>query len=228
MRQRPGSTKGVIFITIEDETGIANIVIWPTLFERSRRVVLGAGMMAINGRIQREGDVVYLVAQQLFDLSTDLSGLAERDATFRPPIGRGDEFAHGSPGSPDSRARSVPGVRARDMFVPDLHIGVASSPLGEAPAYIAKYCREDRKIVRRTVGGSFIPANTSPPALCAPPRRQGSPSDIGRSTGSRNRCIRQARTAGAVTRLCAGRYALPTRSTAATNPDVTVRDRPEA
>src|SRR5690349_9188649 len=67
VRQRPGSAKGVMFITIEDETGIANIVVWPKLFERSRRVVLGASMMAINGRIQREGEVVHLVAQQLFD-----------------------------------------------------------------------------------------------------------------------------------------------------------------
>ncbi|ANL31950.1 DNA polymerase domain-containing protein (plasmid) [Rhizobium phaseoli] len=80
VRQRPGSAKGVMFITIEDETGIANVVVWPKLFERSRRVVLGASMMAINGRIQREGEVVHLVAQQLFDLSADLSGLAGRDA----------------------------------------------------------------------------------------------------------------------------------------------------
>ena len=122
VRQRPGSAKGVMFITIEDETGVANVVVWPKLFERSRRVVLGASMMAINGRIQREGDVVHLVAQQLFDLSTDLSRLAERDGGFRPPTGRGDEFGHGSPGSPDSRERPVPGVRPRDLFVPDLHI----------------------------------------------------------------------------------------------------------
>ncbi len=122
VRQRPGSAKGVMFITMEDETGVANVVVWPKLFERSRRVVLGASMMAINGRIQREGDVVHLVAQQLFDLSADLSCLSERDGEFRPPTGRGDEFAHGSPGSPDSRERLAPGLRPRDMFVPDLHI----------------------------------------------------------------------------------------------------------
>ncbi|ARQ62134.1 error-prone DNA polymerase 2 (plasmid) [Rhizobium sp. Kim5] len=122
VRQRPGSAKGVMFITIEDETGIANVVVWPKLFERARRVVLGASMMAINGRIQREGEVVHLVAQQLFDLSADLSGLAGRDGDFRPSTGRGDEFAHGSPGSPDSRERAPSGVRARDMFTPDLHI----------------------------------------------------------------------------------------------------------
>ena len=92
-------------MTVEDETGIANVVIWPKLFEQSRRTALGASMIAINGRIQREGDVVHLVAQQIFDLFGDLSGLADRDTDFRLPTGRGDEFAHGSPGSPDSRDR---------------------------------------------------------------------------------------------------------------------------
>jgi error-prone DNA polymerase len=53
VRQRPGSAKGVIFITIEDETGVANLVVWPSLFERQRRV-LSAGMMAVRGKIQRE------------------------------------------------------------------------------------------------------------------------------------------------------------------------------
>lgn len=119
VRQKPGSAKGVMFITIEDETGPANIVVWPSLFEKRRRVVLGSSMMAINGRIQREGEVVHLVAQQLFDLSDDLVGLADRETEFKLPTGRGDEFAHG--GGPDSRDRPTP-IVPRDMFVPDLHI----------------------------------------------------------------------------------------------------------
>jgi len=121
VRQKPGSAKGVMFMTIEDETGVANIVVWPSLFEKQRRVVLGSSMMAINGKIQREGGVVHLVAQRLFDLSSDLASLGERDS-FRMPTGRGDEFAHGSPGSPDSRERPSMGVKPRDLFVPDLHI----------------------------------------------------------------------------------------------------------
>ncbi|MGO6697152.1 error-prone DNA polymerase [Rhizobium johnstonii] len=122
VRQRPGSAKGVIFMTIEDESGVANVVIWPKLFERSRRVALGASMLAINGRIQREGDVVHLVAQQLFDLSSDLTGLADRDLEFRLPTGRGDEFGHGTPGRPDSREPSGQGMKSRVIFIPDLHI----------------------------------------------------------------------------------------------------------
>ncbi|TCP80683.1 error-prone DNA polymerase [Rhizobium sp. PP-CC-2G-626] len=122
VRQKPGSAKGVMFITIEDETGAANIVVWPSLFEKRRRVVLGASMMAINGRIQREGEVVHLVAQQLFDLSGDLSALADMDAAFRVTSGRGDEFAHGSVGGGDARDRPKRVPQPRDIFVRDLHI----------------------------------------------------------------------------------------------------------
>jgi error-prone DNA polymerase len=83
-------------MTLEDETGIVNAVVWPTVFERQRRLVLSASMIAINGKIQREGDVVHLVAQRLFDLSDDLGSLGENEATQFPlPHGRGDEFAHG-------------------------------------------------------------------------------------------------------------------------------------
>jgi error-prone DNA polymerase len=122
VRQKPGSAKGVMFITIEDETGPANLVVWPKVFERQRRIVLGASMMGINGRIQREGDVVHLIAQQLFDLTGDLSGLADRDTGFKLPTGRGDEFAHGSPGGGDSRVKQTPTVQPRDIFIRDLHI----------------------------------------------------------------------------------------------------------
>ncbi|QEE43765.1 DNA polymerase III subunit alpha (plasmid) [Rhizobium sp. WL3] len=122
VRQKPGSAKGVMFITIEDETGAANIVVWPSLFEKRRRVVLGASMMAIQGKIQREGDVVHLIARQLEDLSCHLSALADQDTQFRNPTGRGDEFAHGSAGSGDARDRPKPVPEARDIFIPDLHI----------------------------------------------------------------------------------------------------------
>jgi DNA polymerase III alpha subunit len=65
VRQRPGSAKGVMFITLEDETGIANLVVWPKVFEQKRRTILSAGMMAVRGRIQREGEVVHMVARRI-------------------------------------------------------------------------------------------------------------------------------------------------------------------
>ncbi|ODN71755.1 Error-prone DNA polymerase [Methylobrevis pamukkalensis] len=81
VRQKPGSAKGVMFITLEDETGIANLVVWPTLFERQRAIVLAASMIAVNGRVQREGEVIHLVAQRLFDFTPLLHGLGGREET---------------------------------------------------------------------------------------------------------------------------------------------------
>jgi error-prone DNA polymerase len=121
VRQRPGSAKGVMFITIEDETGIANLVIWPKLFERQRRIILAASMFAVRGRIQREGEVVHLVAHQLTDLSAELASVGSRDAAFPLPHGRGDEFHHGSPGL-DPRTLPPRGPKPRDIYIPDLHI----------------------------------------------------------------------------------------------------------
>ena len=120
VRQRPGSAKGVMFLTLEDETGIVNAVVWPSLFERQRRVLMTASMMGIHGKIQREGEVVHLVAQRLFDFSSDLSSLGERDAEFPLPHGRGDQVKHG--GGPDPRDNPKPAVQARDIYIPDLHI----------------------------------------------------------------------------------------------------------
>ena len=81
VRQRPGSAKGVVFLTIEDETGVANVVVWPKVFDRFRPVAMGARLVLIAGRIQRgtqeEGGVVHLVAETLTDRSADLDLLSE-------------------------------------------------------------------------------------------------------------------------------------------------------
>ncbi len=120
VRQRPGSAKGVMFLTLEDETGIVNAVVWPSLFERQRRILMGASMMAINGKIQREGEVVHLVAQRLFDLSSNLANIGASDGEFPLPHGRGDQVKHGS--GPDPRDNSKPAMLTRDIYIPDLHI----------------------------------------------------------------------------------------------------------
>jgi error-prone DNA polymerase len=120
VRQRPGSAKGVLFITLEDETGIANLVVWPQTFEKFRRVVMGASMLAVCGRVQREGEVVHLVAHQLTDFSADLATVGSRDAAFSLPHGRGDQVKGG--GGPDPRELPPKGLRTRDIYAPDLHI----------------------------------------------------------------------------------------------------------
>jgi error-prone DNA polymerase len=78
VRQRPGSAKGVVFMTLEDETGIANIVVWPKVMERFRKEVMGARLILVEGTIQSSPEkVVHLVAERLFDRSSDLVHLAD-------------------------------------------------------------------------------------------------------------------------------------------------------
>ena len=78
VRQRPGSAKGVVFMTLEDETGIANIVVWPKVMEQFRKEVMGARLMLVEGYIQSSPEkVVHLVAERLFDRSRDLMQLAD-------------------------------------------------------------------------------------------------------------------------------------------------------
>ena len=80
VRQRPGTAKGVVFLTTEDETGIANIVVWRTLFEAQRAIVMGARMVLIHGRIQRsshdDGSVTHIVAERFEDWTPRLHGLS--------------------------------------------------------------------------------------------------------------------------------------------------------
>ena len=76
-RQRPGTASGVIFATLEDEDGIANLVIWPKVFERYRKVVMRARLMLATGRLQREGLVIHVIVTRLVDLSHRLDALAE-------------------------------------------------------------------------------------------------------------------------------------------------------
>jgi error-prone DNA polymerase len=80
VRQRPGSAEGVLFITLEDETGIANLVVWPDVFEIYRRTIITSRLLTARGRVQREGEVVHLVVRTLRDLSGMLDGVGEMDA----------------------------------------------------------------------------------------------------------------------------------------------------
>jgi len=91
VRQKPGSAKGVTFMTIEDETDVANIVIWSAVFEKHRRLILSTGMIGCRGRLQREGGVTHLIAEHLIDLSDLLRSVADRGGELRLRSGRGDE-----------------------------------------------------------------------------------------------------------------------------------------
>jgi error-prone DNA polymerase len=94
VRQRPGTASGVVFVTIEDEHGIANLVVWPRVFDAHRRIVMGSRLLAVRGHVQRtdekEGNVIHVVAEELWDWSADLDSISEIDE-FHLARGRGDE-----------------------------------------------------------------------------------------------------------------------------------------
>jgi error-prone DNA polymerase len=97
IRQRPGTASGVVFVTLEDEFGIANLVVWPSVFETYRRIVMGARMMGARGTVQREGIVIHLVVEQLWDWSADLDRIANLDGRFELRAGRGDQARSSTP-----------------------------------------------------------------------------------------------------------------------------------
>jgi error-prone DNA polymerase len=90
VRQRPGSAKGVVFMTLEDETGIANIVVWPAVMEKYRKEVMGSRLILVEGYIQSSPEhVTHLVAQRMFDRSHDLIGLANDALSRKHPVPAG-------------------------------------------------------------------------------------------------------------------------------------------
>jgi error-prone DNA polymerase len=122
IRQRPGTAKGVIFMTLEDETDIANVIVWPKTFEVFRPIVLGARLIAVTGKVQSESGVIHVVADKLEDLTPMLAALSE-DAGDLSALARADEVRRPSADNREkigSRSRLVrlareePGV-ARDL-----------------------------------------------------------------------------------------------------------------
>lgn len=89
-RQRPGSAKGVVFMTLEDETSVANVIVWPKVFERVRPIVLGARYVSVTGRVQSEAGVIHVVADEIEDLTFLLAQLAEQGADI-DSLARADE-----------------------------------------------------------------------------------------------------------------------------------------
>jgi error-prone DNA polymerase len=108
IRQRPGSANGVVFITIEDETGIANLIVWPQILERFRRAALGATLLRCTGKLQREKTVIHVVADRLDDLTPRLNTLRDRTGeTQHRPLRK----------PPFALPERVPGYDVRDIVI---------------------------------------------------------------------------------------------------------------
>jgi error-prone DNA polymerase len=116
VRQKPGSAKGVVFMTIADETGIANAVMWPSVTKAFRKEVMGARLIEVRGRVQRSPEgIVHLVAERLVDRTLELSRLSERE--LRPPIARADHVKRPLPDSTLSDRAQAPRVHPRDVRI---------------------------------------------------------------------------------------------------------------
>jgi DNA polymerase III alpha subunit len=106
IRQRPGSANGVVFITIEDETGVANLIVWPQILERFRRAALGAILLGCTGKLQREESVIHVVADRLEDMTLRLNTLRDRTGDGRSP-----------PKPPFAPHSKPPGYDPRDIVI---------------------------------------------------------------------------------------------------------------
>ncbi|HEY0896495.1 MAG TPA: OB-fold nucleic acid binding domain-containing protein [Sphingobacteriaceae bacterium] len=95
VRQRPGTAGGVCFITLEDETGFSNLVVFQNLFGTYRKEILGARLLMVEGKLQREGEVIHVIVRRCFDLTKLLKGLTAIEKEEQPvlTLSRADEGA---------------------------------------------------------------------------------------------------------------------------------------
>ncbi|MHB8885416.1 MAG: error-prone DNA polymerase [Methylovirgula sp.] len=142
VRQRPGSAKGVIFLTMEDETGVANAIIWPKVFESLRPIVIGARFIAVTGRLQAEAGVIHIIAERAEDLTPllglltsqnkeiaqEISGLARADAVKRP---------HNGPRFPLSAKKRRGGEAGKSAEPGLFDHGAAADPAADLAADLA-------------------------------------------------------------------------------------------
>ena len=103
LRQRPGTAKGVIFITLEDETGVVNVIVWRAMYERFRRAVIAGRMLRVTGRLQRAHSVTHVVAERIEDISDMLDLLLAPDSDARvPELGRTETWERRAEPGPTS------------------------------------------------------------------------------------------------------------------------------
>ena len=104
IRQRPGTAKGVVFVTLEDETGSANAVVWRDVFAANRRAVMTSAFLVVHGRLQRAGEVIHVVADRFVDLTARLAEMRAAEAlpsrpSASPRLGRSRDFLIKKPAS---------------------------------------------------------------------------------------------------------------------------------
>ncbi len=137
VRQKPGSAKGVFFVTLEDESGVANLVVWPRIGEIYRPVLMGARIMLVNGRVQRADGVTHIVVNQLIDRTHDLDLLSEGSGAAlltQDPLGTVLAPAdHGKSPLPGPTRRTKRDARAAPLLLPAPNPAPVPAPQPIAP-----------------------------------------------------------------------------------------------
>ncbi len=141
-RQRPGTASGVIFITLEDHTGVANIIVWPKTFEKHRREVMSARLLRVRGKLQREGIVAHVISSRIEDLSFLLDSLGD-------PARDGSGIDPGHPGA-DDVGRPASGRGGEDQRPVPEAITLALQRVGARPIAGARHPREQAKKLFRS------------------------------------------------------------------------------
>jgi error-prone DNA polymerase len=119
VRQRPGTASGVVFITLEDETGVANLVVWPRVMERFRSVVMRARIIHVKGRVQNADNVTHIVAEQLIDCTRELALLSEDllQDPLKGILARPDEVSRPQTDGRGLEKRRTSGAHPRDIRI---------------------------------------------------------------------------------------------------------------
>ncbi len=164
VRQRPGSAKGVIFMTVEDETGIANIIVWPKVFEAFRAVVLGARFVKVSGRVQSEDGVVHLIAERLEDRTHLLTRMTEDHGGW-DTLDHADEVK--SPGV-DLRTELKPRSRLARLLKERPDLAEDATAVHDRNRAVVASLAAHRTAADRVRRGEIAPAEPdSPPAPAA-------------------------------------------------------------
>jgi len=197
VRQRPGSASGVIFISLEDETGVANLVVWPSVFEQFRREILGASLIQVDGRVQKVGSgehqVIHLVAksivdrtQLLADMQVDQDGEQAHKTieTLDVQLAHADEVSRPIPDERASQSLPIRDQRPHRDSLASTKVGSkASAPTSNAqPVYHASTARHPRDTqIRFPVRHANSMTSVGQPELVraiAPARGGRPPADI--------------------------------------------------
>jgi error-prone DNA polymerase len=109
-----------MFVTLEDESANANLIVWPSAFEANRKTILGASMLGCRGKVQHASGVTHMIVESVSDLSSDLKRVSGLDDAFPLHSGRGDDAKRGSSGEDNRDPKQI--SRPRDMYEPDLRI----------------------------------------------------------------------------------------------------------